>query len=113
MTTIWERTKTALTTLGLPLAADIYVAASGGDLPDTYLTYMLISNPPEQHADDAETMQSYLVQVTCFCRNGLNSLPDINTAMISAGFMRGPAREIPFSTETRHYGLAMDFIYME
>jgi hypothetical protein len=111
--TIWERVTTALTPLNVPMAASIYIPASGQSLPDLYLVYSLISNPPVQHADNAETMQMYRIQVSCFCRNGLNTIPDIRGAMVSAGFIRAGAVEIPFSQETGHYGLALDFIYQE
>ncbi len=111
--TIWERVKTALTSLGVPMAANQYVVTSGASLPDLFLVYSLVSNPPVQHADNAEVMQMYRVQVSCFSRNGLISLPDIKGAMVAAGFIRAGANEIPFDQESSHYGLALDFVYQE
>ena len=108
--TIWDRVKSALTPLGLPLAANRYMAATNAALPDLYLVYQLIASPPEQHADNVETQRSYLVQVTAWSRAGLAGLPDISGAMVASGFMAGSMRELPYSETTRHYGLAMDFV---
>ncbi len=113
MTTIWERVKSALTPLGLPLAANTYIVESGTSLPDTYIVYQMISSPPLQHADDGEVSRRRTMQVTFWSRAGLNSVPDIAGAMIVAGFTHGPDTEQPFSLQSRHYGLAMEFSYLE
>jgi len=111
---IWERVVAALTGLGVPMAANAYIAASGQELPDLYLTYFLVSSPPEQHADDAETLRSYRMQVTIYNRAGLvANLPDVDGSMVAAGFTRGPQREIPYNQLTRHFGLALEYVYLE
>jgi hypothetical protein len=112
--TIWERTKAALDTLtGVPTAANQYLVASGQELPDQFIVYQLISSPPELHADNVEVHRSFRMQVTCYDRTGLANLPDITGAMTAAGFARGPIRELPYHPATRHYGLALEFVYME
>lgn len=111
--TIWEIAKTALDTLGLPVAANVYLSATGDALPDTYLVYFLVSSPPLMHADDFEILRSYRVQVTAYSRTGLATLPDISAAMVAAGFSRSGQRELPYNQQTRHYALALDFIYIE
>ncbi len=111
--TIWERVKTTLTSLSVPMAASHYLVASGEALPDVFLVYFLVSNPPVQHADNAEVMQMYRMQVSCFSRTGLTSLPDVKSAMVAAGFIRAGAVELPFDQESGHYGLALDFVYQE
>lgn len=113
MTTIWERTKTALTGLGVPMAANRYLVPTGQQLPDQYIIYQLISSPPELHADNAEKYRTYRMQVTIWDRTGLANLPDISGSMVAAGFGRGPFRELPYVESTRHYGLAYDFFYLE
>jgi hypothetical protein len=114
MTTIWERTETALTPLALPMGAGTYLAATpGGSLPDTYLVYFVVDILPEQHADDAETLRSELVQVSIYNRNGLASLPDVIGAMTTAGVMFVGGRQIEYDMETRHHGIAYDFEYLE
>ena len=111
--TIWERTLAALTPLGLPMAANVYIAATGNALPDTYLVYFLVSSPPEQHADDAETLRSYNMQVSYYARAGLAGMPNIDGAMTAAGFARGPQTELPYNQLTRHFGLALEYVYLE
>ncbi len=110
---IWSQVNVALIGLGLPMAANVYRAANGAELPDLYLVYFLVSSPPEQHADDVEKLRSYRMQVSIYSRNGLEGLPDVDTAMVGAGFTRGPITEIPFNQVTGHYGLALEYIFLE
>lgn len=110
MTTIFERTQTALETLaGVPVS----LAPRQGTLPDLFVVHQLIYSPPEQHADDAETLRSYLVQVTVWSRSGLVSLPNVDGAMLAAGFIKRGQRQLPKDAESGHYGLATDFVYLE
>lgn len=113
MITVWERTKTALTSLSVPCAANKFRSDTGHELPDLFLVYQLISSPPEQHADDQETLRSYRIQVSIFSRDGLINLPDVDGAMTAAGFMKGGMSEIPLDAETGHYGLATDYLFLE
>lgn len=108
--TIWERVEQALSILSIPVAANTY---TGATLPDAFAVYQMISDPPVQHADDRETLTRYRVQVTVYRRAGLAGMPDVKDAMLDAGFTRGPSRELPYNTQTRHYALAMDFFYLE
>lgn len=110
---IWERTKAALAGLGLPLAANTYIAV-GSDLPDAYLVYQMISNPPRQHADNLEALRSYRMQISYYSRTGLTTVPaSVEAAMLAAGFTRLEGRELPYSRETGHFGIAMDFNFLE
>jgi hypothetical protein len=95
------------------LAANVMVMASGDDLPDEYLVYFLVSSPPVQCADDAETLRAYRMQVSYYNRAGLISLPDVDGSMTAAGFRRGPQRELSFNQETRHYGLVLEYLWLE
>jgi hypothetical protein len=111
--TIWERTKSALTSLGVPMAANVYIPATGAERPDQYLVYFLVVGDPLQHADNAETLRDSTVQVSIYSRNGLTGLPDVEGAMLAAGFTFVESRELPYSEDTRHFGLAIDFSYVE
>jgi hypothetical protein len=113
MTTIFERVTTALNTLSpaVPFALAPYKSTT--NLPATYITYQLISGNPEQVADDAETQRSYTIQITLWAQGGLVALPDVNTALTAAGFQKSSERQLPQDTETGHYGLAKDFVYLE
>lgn len=115
MTTIFERTATVLSGLSpaIPYALGQYLTASGADLPDTFIVYTLVDGSPAQVADDAETHRSYRVQVSIYSRSGLVSLPAVDTAMLAAGFTRGPERQLPYDQESRHFGLAKDYFYLE
>lgn len=108
---IWDLVQDALSGLGLPLAANTMILATGGQLPDEYIVYQLISSPPIVHADNYETIRIYRVQVAFYSRSGLSLLPDISGAMVDAGFSRSSIRELPYNQETRHFGLALDFLY--
>jgi hypothetical protein len=111
--TIWERVKAALESLDVPMAANVYVPATDTERPDLYLVYLLVVSPPLQHADNVEKMREYTVQVSIYSRSGLTGLPDVESAMLAAGFRFEGQRELPYVKDTRHYGLAIDFNFVE
>jgi hypothetical protein len=111
--TIWERIKTALTPLGVPMAQNVYQVNSGQDYEDLYLVYSLVVGTPESFADNKEIDRQQLIQVSIYSRDGLAVLPDVESAMLAAGFTAGSERELAFSETTRHFGLAKDFYYLE
>ena len=113
MTTIWERTDSALAPLGVPYAASKLQIATGNDYPDLFMVYFSLPSTPEQHADNKETMRSYTMQVNIFSRDGLINLPDVDGAMMAAGFTKGNVIEIPLDPETGHFGLGTEFLYFE
>jgi hypothetical protein len=115
MTSIFARVNDALETLSpaVPYALDRFLTANGADLPDTYITFYMMSGEGVQHADNDETLRQYDVQITIFSRSGLAALPDVDTAMLSAGFIKGPERQLPTDEQTRHFGLAKDYSYFE
>lgn len=83
-----------------------------GALPDTYLVYKLISSPPEQHAENKETLRSYRIQVSIYSKSGLAVLPDVDTPMLAAGFLKSDMKELPHSQSTAHFGLAKDYVIL-
>lgn len=115
MTTIFERTATALASLSpaIPYALGQYLTANGADLPATFIVYQEILGEAAQHADDAETHRAYRVQVSIYSRSGLVSLPNVDAAMLAQGFTKGPERQLPYDLETRHFGLAKDYFYLD
>ncbi len=110
--TIWERVVAALVGISQPKADNVYQVPSGQELPDTFLVYSLVSSLPEQHADDGETLRTWRVQISIYSRSGLAGLPDLDTPMRSAGFRRGPQRELPYNQLTRHFGLALEYVFL-
>ena len=111
--TIWERVDAALSGLGVPIFANAYVSATGTDYPDLYLVYFLVTAPPVLHADNSENLRDNLVQISIYNRSGLINLPDVESAMVAAGFTAGTRRELPYSEDTRHFGLMFEFSYLE
>jgi hypothetical protein len=111
---IWSITATALATLTpLPVSEGQKLIASGAALPDEFATYFLVTAASVLDADDVEKLRCYTIQVSYFNRLGLGAVPDIDGAMVAAGFTRGPSRELPYDQVTRHYGLALDYNYYE
>jgi aminoglycoside phosphotransferase (APT) family kinase protein len=113
MTTIFQITANALRTLSpaVPVALGQMLIADGSDFPDTFLVYTLVSESPNQHADNAETQRSHRVQVSTYSRSGLVSVPNVDGAMLAAGFQKSTTRELPYDSMTRHFGMATDYIY--
>ena len=112
MTTVFERIATALATISPAVPFKLAPYKSTTALPEQYLAYQLIVGVPELSADDEEKERSYLVQVSIFSRTGLVSLPDVDTAMVAAGFTKGQERQIPQDPQTGHYGLAKEYTYL-
>jgi hypothetical protein len=112
MPTIFERVETALTTITppTPFALAPYI---GSPLPDVYVVHQLITSPSELHADDEEEERSYLVQISIYSKTGLAALPDVDTAMLAAGFFKDDQRQLPKDPDSGHFGLAKDYVYFE
>jgi len=112
MTTIFERVTTALNTLSPAVPFALAPYKSTGTLPATFIAYQMIDGSPEQSADGIETERSYLIQVSIYSTVGLVTLPNVDAAMLAAGFQKGSERQLPQDIETGHYGLAKDFTYL-
>jgi hypothetical protein len=113
VTTIFDRTATALATLSVPYANQVYIPQTGTPLPDQFIVFFLVSSQPVLQADDAEKLRGNRVQVSIYDRAGLQSPPDIDAAMVAAGFKRSAKNQLPYNQETRHYGLAFEYTYLE
>ena len=111
MTTIFERVSAALSTIS---PAVLHSAAPyKGSLPDAYITHQLINSPPEQHADNVETERSYTMQINLWDKADIPSTIKVDAAMLAAGFMKGDVRQLPQDPQTHHYGLAIEYFYLE
>jgi len=112
MANIFQITSTALGTItpAVTFAMDDLIGT--GTLPDTYITYFLVDGVGVEHADNAESARVYRVQVNIMNKDGLASLPDVDTAMLAAGFAKGSERELQKDSTTSHYGLAKDYFYL-
>ncbi|RPH60008.1 MAG: hypothetical protein EHM81_07100 [Chloroflexi bacterium] len=108
-TTIFERVKTALATLSPIQYALDSMMMTGGDLPDQYLVYNLPNAAPVAHFDDQEAARRYQVQVAIYSRAGLVSLPNVDAAMLAAGFTRSSERVAP--NQGDHYCLEKSYYF--
>ena len=115
MTTIYQRVNDALATLSpaIPFGMEVFKQAGSTALPSQYITYQLVSGVGEEHADNQEKSRTYRVQVNILSTTGLDSLPNVNAAMVAAGFTKGPERSLPKDNATGHYILAKDFFYLD
>ena len=81
-------------------------------LPDTFIVYFMVDDPPGSHFDNAEVTHTPRIQISLYYRQKPIALtvPDqIESAFMDAGFMRvGPGR-IPYQENTAHYGWRCDF----
>ncbi len=111
--TIWERVKTALTPLGIPMAEGTYRVSGSAPIPDTYMIYFLPSIDPGIYLNDKEKYRPYLVQVSIYKLNTLIGLPDVIGAMVTDGFTFMGGREIEPGLTDDHKGIAFDFEYLE
>lgn len=112
---IFDRTKTALGTItpAVPIALDRLASLPGQSLPPVYLVFLLVTAPVEQWADNRIILRTYHMQVSAYSVNGLNALPDFNTAMTAAGFIESTKRQLPQDPHSGHYGLAQDYFFTE
>ena len=108
---LWTAAMTSLAPI--PYALGQYLMPSGGELPNVFMVGKLIDDVPEQHADDQETQRTYRMQVSIYDRSGLSSLPNVNAAMLAQGFRKGPGRQLPYDPDTKHFGYAKDYFYLE
>ena len=109
MTDVFVLAQTALNTLtGIPSGADVILNLDGS-IPDTYVVYDVVSAAPTQHADNAETERLFRVQVSIYCRDGYSAMPNVDGAMLAAGFSRGDWRQLPRDESTGHFALAKDY----
>jgi len=111
MTTIFERVEAALGTISP--AVNYAAAPYKGTLPNAFITHQLINSPAEQHADGEETERSYTVQLSLWDKAGIPSTTSVDAAMKAAGFHKGDVRQLPQDPQTHHYGLAVEFVYIE
>jgi hypothetical protein len=115
MSTIWERINSALTPLGLPMAAGVWIPANGAQIPAQYLVYFEISGSGKQFADNTEKSLLHHVQISYYSQNGFSgaNLTALNGAMQTAGFIKGPVHDLPYNSNDRMFGLALEFNFLE
>lgn len=110
---IYSITNNALATLSPAIPFSLAPYQSTAALPATFITYQLISGSPAQHANNAENLREYLIQVNICSTGGLHALPNVDAAMLAAGFQKSFERQLPRDDGTGHFVLAKDYTYLE
>lgn len=90
--------------------------AKTAQLPDTYIVYFMVDDPGETWGDGKETSHQPRVQISLYFRDKAKylTIPDqIKAAFMAANFMRQTESELPYQTDTEHYGWYCDFNYYE
>ena len=117
MTTIspFKLVSTALTTLsGVEFAADANRSALSEPLPDLFIVYSRITSPIANYFDNKAQLRFVTMQLSIFSRDGLDDLPDTDTAMQNQGFSVSTETDLPYNDETRHYGVSREYtIHLE
>jgi hypothetical protein len=111
MATIFERVETALGTISP--AVPFALAPYKDTLPDAYITHQLLPSSAAQHADNVESERLFTVQISMWSKAGIPSESSVDTAMLAAGFQKGDIRQLPQDQQTDHYGLAIEYVYLE
>ncbi len=81
-------------------------------LPDNYIVYFLVSNPPVSVADNQIRTTSPKIQVSFYFRNKQEFLTVpkiIKDAFKTRNFTIGNEGRIPYQTTTGHYGRRYEF----
>lgn len=85
-------------------------------LPDNYIVYFLVDDMTGDCYDGIETAHQPRIQVSVYFREKSQRLviPDqIEAAFMAANFMRVNSADLPYDTDTRHYGWRCDFRFYE
>jgi hypothetical protein len=106
-----DKAEEILTSLGYPYDFE-RMDCDTDQLPDRYIVYFLVDDPPKGHADGKETSHAPRIQVSLYYRNKPDflTIPDeIIAAFVAANFMRVGGGKLPFDDSTGHYGWRADF----
>lgn len=109
LTNLYNETK-------IPYEFEYWDVKKRGELPDTYIVYFLVSEPPASSADNRERASIPKVQISLFYRDisVMQGIPDkIIKEAVSQGFTRVNSGRIPRKNDSGHYGWRSDFILYE
>jgi hypothetical protein len=104
-----------LTALGIPYSIN-RMTCPLLQLPDTYIVYFAVDDPPMGHYDNEETSHETRIQVSLFYRDNTTFLtvPDqIESAFMADNFLRVGSGNIPYDVDTGHNGWRCDFRFYE
>ena len=108
--------KNVNTSTKIPYEFEFWNEKERGKVPDTYIVYFLVSNPPISSADGKERASLPKIQVSLYYRDisVIKKIPEeLITAFNAAGFRRSSTGRIPYQQNSGHYGWRSDFYYFE
>ena len=85
-------------------------------LPETYVTYFVLEQANESHADNRPTATRTSVQITLWSSDPVkiqSADANLKALLIPAGFLRAGGRNLPFSQKTGYYGYASTYNHHE
>ena len=85
-------------------------------LPDSLITYQLIDDPDLAHYENIPVSKISRFQVNIYSKDpAVKQSADglLRSVMLPAGFTRSGGRDLPYDSNTGHYGYASDYKYYE
>ncbi len=100
----------------IPYDWERFEAESTQQLPDNFIVYFLVDEPPALIADNKELSTHPRIQVSFFYRQK-SDFPRIKDQIkeffVAQGFIRVGSGRIPYQKDTGHYGWRYDFNFYE
>jgi len=100
----------------IPYDWERFEAEGARQLPDNFIVYFLVSEPPALIVDNKELSSLPRIQVSFFYRkkNDFPIVQDlIKELFVLHGFVRVGSGRIPYQKDTGHYGWRYDFNFYE
>jgi hypothetical protein len=80
------------------------------------VTYQVIDQPNNSHADNRPTSTTSRIQISIYSRRpAITQGADatLKAALLPAGFLRVTGRQLPIDPKTGHYGYTSDYRFYE
>ena len=115
MSNIYKTIYDALSSLGYPVREQGTYAADEV-LPVTMITYQLIDEPDSAHYENLPFGKITRFQIAFYAKDPSKKQSAdglLRSVMIPAGFLRASGRDLPFNSDTGHYGYISDYRFYE
>lgn len=115
MSNIYSLIYDTLSMLGYPVKEQ-GTYAPGTTLPETHITYQIINDSNNSHADNGPTSTTTRIQLALYSKKpAIKQSADnlLKSVMLPAGFLRVGGRDLPFNSSTGYYGYTCDYRYYE
>lgn len=115
MIDVYNHIFTTLSGLGYPVREQ----GSYGEhetLPETHITYFILNQDDASHADNQPTSTTTAVQVALYSKQPAivqQANQTLKAIMMPAGFLRAGGRNLPFDSDTGHYGYTSTYNFYD